>query len=271
MTRKGSPAARLKPGCVLFALAFALSAAGRGETLLALGEAPRPPQQPLIRGTVSLLGSYGVSPLRLRWDEVNGAAALGTAVVLLAEGDQTIARAFDSRQDWLDRSMPIVSDLGEGWAEAIVVLGAWALGGERARQTSAQGLQVLALSGIYTAALKAAAWSVRPGTAHDDHRYFAYDQSTQSMPSGHTFSAFALAEVYGAEYGRLWTYPFAVLMAYSRLYNRAHWASDVTAGAILGIAAGYQVRQRALTLGQPQWDWQIQAEKGVGIQVSQAF
>lgn len=248
-----------------------LAATGRAETVLALSDEARPAQQPLLRGAVSLLGSYGTSPLRLRWDEIHGAAALGTTVLLLSGADQTIARAFDSRQDWLDRSMPIVSTLGEGWAEGAVVLGAWALGGERARDTSAQGLQVLAVSGVYTAALKAAAWSVRPGTAHDDHRYFAYDQSTQSMPSGHTFSAFALAEVYGAEYGRLWTYPFAVLMAYSRLYNRAHWASDVTAGAILGIAAGYQVRQRALRLGQPQWDWQIQTQKGVGVEVSQAF
>lgn len=271
MPPKGSLAARLAPGCVFFALTFFVAAAGGAETLLALGDEARPAQQPLIRGALSLLGSYGTSPLRLRSEDLAPTAALGAMVFALAEEDQTIARAFDARQDWQDGSMPLVSTLGEGWAEGAVVLGAWALGGPRARNISAQGLQALAVSGVYTAALKAAAWSVRPGTAHDDHRYFAYDQSTQSMPSGHSFSAFALAEVYGAEYGRLWTYPFAVLMAYSRLYNRAHWASDVAAGAILGIAAGYQVRKKALTEGQPRWDWQIQAEKGVGLELSEAF
>lgn len=62
-----------------------------------------------------------------------------------------------------------------------------------------------------------------------------------SFPSGHTFTAFTGAEILRREYGR--DYPIIPIVGYTiatgvgfmRVYNNKHWASDVLAGAGLGI------------------------------------
>ena len=62
-----------------------------------------------------------------------------------------------------------------------------------------------------------------------------------SFPSGHTFTAFVGAEIIRREYGE--DYPYIAVAGYlvatvvgaMRIYNNCHWASDVLAGAGLGI------------------------------------
>ena len=62
-----------------------------------------------------------------------------------------------------------------------------------------------------------------------------------SFPSGHTAIAFAAAEVLRREYADVspWIgvggYLFAVGTGFMRMYNNAHWLSDVLGGAGLGI------------------------------------
>lgn len=62
-----------------------------------------------------------------------------------------------------------------------------------------------------------------------------------SFPSGHTAVAFAGAEVLRREYWKVspWIgvagYLFAAGTGFMRLYNNAHWLTDVVAGAGLGI------------------------------------
>ncbi|WP_162842800.1 phosphatase PAP2 family protein [Mucilaginibacter pineti] len=62
-----------------------------------------------------------------------------------------------------------------------------------------------------------------------------------SFPSGHTGNAFASAEFLNQEYGDIspWYsvagYTLAATTATLRIYNNAHWFSDVVAGAGIGI------------------------------------
>jgi membrane-associated phospholipid phosphatase len=157
----------------------------------------------------------------------------------------------DARKPWLDHSMPTVSALGDGLMEAGLTAMAAKLGPPRLARTSTVALQALVVVSVWSEVLKVAAWSNRPYEDSSGHYFFDYGQPTQGMPSGHTFSAFAVAEVYGAEYGRWWTYPVAALIGYSRIYNQDHWPSDVAAGAVLGIAAGVQARRAAESGGVP--------------------
>lgn len=70
----------------------------------------------------------------------------------------------------------------------------------------------------------------------------------QSFPSGHTLAAFSLAAAVTAESGERWpehqaligvlTYGGAMLSGLSRMYNNAHWASDVLLGAGIGTLTG---------------------------------
>ena len=64
---------------------------------------------------------------------------------------------------------------------------------------------------------------------------------SHSFPSGHTATAFTGAELLRREYGK--EYPYIAVAGYAvattvavmRVYNNAHWATDVLAGAGVGI------------------------------------
>lgn len=64
-----------------------------------------------------------------------------------------------------------------------------------------------------------------------------------SFPSGHSVTAFALAFVLARAYPRYAVvfYGLAGLVALSRIYLARHFASDVLAGAAIGILAGWFV------------------------------
>ncbi|MFH2009698.1 MAG: phosphatase PAP2 family protein [bacterium] len=64
-----------------------------------------------------------------------------------------------------------------------------------------------------------------------------------SFASGHSVCAFACCWVLGARFPR-WRWPLlalATLIALSRVYLGAHYPSDVTAGAVIGLVGGVAV------------------------------
>ena len=67
----------------------------------------------------------------------------------------------------------------------------------------------------------------------------AHKPNYNSMPSSHAANWFAALMIFLVYYRRSWRVllPLACLVAFSRIYNGAHYPSDVLAGAILG--AGY--------------------------------
>jgi undecaprenyl-diphosphatase len=73
---------------------------------------------------------------------------------------------------------------------------------------------------------------------------------TSSFPSGHATAAFCAATLLGGGPG--W-YSLAALVASTRVYVRLHHASDVVAGAALGVGMGLAmrrfVRQRGMMTG----------------------
>jgi len=102
----------------------------------------------------------------------------------------------------------------------------------------------LAAGGVINGALKYAVGRERPNETDDPHRFqpFADENRWQSFPSGHTVVAFSLASGIAEEARRPWVtalaYGGAAAVAWSRVYEDKHWASDVAAGALLGILAG---------------------------------
>lgn len=65
-----------------------------------------------------------------------------------------------------------------------------------------------------------------------------------SFPSGHTGASFAAASALPFSRSRLWipSLVLAVLIAFSRLYLYVHYPTDILAGALLGVMAGWAGR-----------------------------
>ena len=61
----------------------------------------------------------------------------------------------------------------------------------------------------------------------------------RSFPSGHTVNCFSIAMVALCFYGRgaWWVWVIAALVGYSRIYNGAHWPSDVVTSIFLASGA----------------------------------
>jgi membrane-associated phospholipid phosphatase len=101
------------------------------------------------------------------------------------------------------------------------------------------------IPGLFVAIVKRFIGRVRPSPAGP----FAYEPchwrpDFASLPSGHTTTAFATLVAVGALFPRarpfLWG--FALLIAVSRVAVSAHFASDVLAGAAVGVLGAWCVR-----------------------------
>jgi undecaprenyl-diphosphatase len=125
-----------------------------------------------------------------------------------------------------------------------VVGGAVALGGEdRLGNTLWRSADAFVFGELTTTILKKGFRRQRPSETSDPDSFFSSGKKNDSFPSGHMTAMTALVtpiimnyrEDYPAVYG------LALLPAYmavARLKVRAHWQSDVLAGAIIGTGFG---------------------------------
>jgi membrane-associated phospholipid phosphatase len=102
----------------------------------------------------------------------------------------------------------------------------------------------LLAAGVVNGTVKWSAGRQRPVSEdgeHLDFRPFSMEDGWQSFPSGHVVTAFAAATALSIEADRGWVtagaYSLAGIVAWSRLHEERHWASDAVAGAVSGTAA----------------------------------
>ena len=115
--------------------------------------------------------------------------------------------------------------------------------------------EAIIVSGAVSAAVKMTLGRARPYAVADSNsrdfklgRGFHGGGAYQSLPSGHATAAFAAAAVLASEAQRRWptqaarvgtgAFASATLVAVSRIYHDAHWASDVMLAAGIGTVAG---------------------------------
>jgi len=188
----------------------------------------------------------------------------GAGLALLAQRVDLRVRDEVRSTGWQGNGLlDAIEPLGDLWGGGGAVgagLLLWGAGRyEKNRTVAAAGLRALeaiTVSGQITALLKGVVGRARPRADSTDAWNVEFGRGFsggdyQSMPSGHTTAAFAFAAAVTSEVARrapararlvgITTYGLAGVTGYSRMHSNAHWLSDVTMGAAIGMASGWAV------------------------------
>jgi membrane-associated phospholipid phosphatase len=200
--------------------------------------------------------AYAISA-PLRWDSkallVAGATASVGAGLFLAdkeirtltldnqrEGLLSLADGFDHLGDglWLSGGLLAASGLGLATRNSALA------------DAGLVGMESWVLAGVISQVGKYALGRARPFTDEGPLSFniVAWDEDHHSFPSGHATVAFAGLSGFAFRTGNPWILAgclgLASCVAWARVYQDAHWASDVFWGAALGTAVGYSIAQR---------------------------
>jgi len=159
---------------------------------------------------------------------------------------------------WLRKTAETVRTIADPGAY-LIGAGLYAIGratkNEKAADLGLHGTEALFAGEALGLVLKGVVGRARPyhniDNPHDYQLLRGFTKGNdayRSMPSGHTIAAFAAAAAVTSESSRWWPssvwyvapvmYGGATLTGISRMYNNAHWASDVITGAAIGTMAG---------------------------------
>ena len=148
------------------------------------------------------------------------------------------------RNPIMDLLMPAITTLGNSGLIWIILAGILILM-PKYRKVGMAVMAGLALEVICcNLVLKPLVARVRPCDVNTAVQLLVARPDDFSFPSGHTGASFAAASALPFSRSRLWipSLVLAVLIAFSRLYLYVHYPTDILAGALLGVMAGWAGR-----------------------------
>lgn len=170
---------------------------------------------------------------------------LGLYPLLKYDKVTSLLKMIPYRSPVLDGMMCVLTHIGNGWMGTLIAL-AWSLYSNNYRKS----LMILGAFGGMSIAVQtlkylifpnilrpiAAIPAIRPMIPYVDW------SATSSFPSGHAGAVFALISIYQCTgqvswLGIIFSYLFALVIAYSRMYLYQHFYTDVYAGALIGVLA----------------------------------
>lgn len=127
-----------------------------------------------------------------------------------------------------------------------MLAGLWAAGQVREEpalsRVARQGLAALLLGTMAGKAAKRVVCRARPNQGGNPDRWGKSDGKHASFPSGHAINVASVATAIAINRGvsplTVASAGFAAAVGWSSLATERHWATDLMAGALLGIAAG---------------------------------
>jgi membrane-associated phospholipid phosphatase len=182
-----------------------------------------------------------------RWDagDWRRAAGAGATIGVLFVADESIdSFARRQRSHFTDRVSGATTWIGGGTGfrvPLVLLVGGIAFSNPAVRDMGRDGLEACLFSGVFAKAVKNVAGRARPFET-DGETTFHVVSSHDSFPSGHSTQAFAIASVIAMR-APGWVIPSlayaaATVVAFDRINDRVHFASDVAAGAVIGTVTG---------------------------------
>ncbi len=145
-------------------------------------------------------------------------------------------------RDWVVRVLVLVSLCGDGWAwYALIVCLPW-LEGPAGTSASVRMIAVGAVNLVVYKIVKRWIARPRPFRTCPGIRECAPSLDEYSFPSGHTLHSVAFSLILTVYFPMcaIVVWPFALLVAVSRIVLGLHYPSDVIVGALIGaITAGF--------------------------------
>lgn len=198
----------------------------------------------------SMLGGAGhaiTGPLRWDGDDflTAGGLVLGTALVYLADQE---ARDYFVKQD--KNAPQILKEVGWYFGSPqnfYMVTGAfYGLGlvtkNQKIRKTAVLIITSSATAGFIQSLAKTAVGRARPDdtTGPFEFDFFSSQAKYHSFPSGHTVLSVSMAHSIAKQFDNIWLkigiYSLGSIAPVSRLWDDAHWLTDILLGAALSIA-----------------------------------
>ena len=204
----------------------------------------------------------GPKPL-FTWGDAAIAGGFTLATIVLAPADRHLTHQLQVPARQSNRLLHTGADVfrilgnpGGMIAGAGLYLLGTADGQRRTQDLGLHTMEAIVLGGGVSTVVKIVTGRARPRISGGDASRFQLlrglkNDDYRSFPSGHTTTAFAFAATVASETQRWWPnsrwiigpilYGGATLTGVSRIYNNAHWASDVMAGAAVGTIIGLKV------------------------------
>jgi membrane-associated phospholipid phosphatase len=212
----------------------------------------------------------------LRW--YHGLAFLGVVAALSPLDEAVRDEVQDRRTSGRDDFSKVIRHVGQPEVYATVALGTVAVGlvSGNSKITRAGGRisAGLALGGLVAGGLKLAVGRRRPFRGEEQYTFHPFTK-TDSWPSGHTMTAFALAtgvsdEVHSTPVTVL-MYTLATGVAWSRMNDNKHWLTDVVGGAAIGITSSKIMSGHWRVFGLSAPRFLLEPTGGAGLAWSAAF
>lgn len=211
------------------------------------------------------VGVFFTQPLRFDGGDWRNTAVVvgGTALLMPLDSSGRRIALSASRDNLTSNIMTAGRHYGDLFVAAPVV-GVTYLGGlifkcDDLRTTGRELIETLALAGATTTILKYVIGRSRPYTNEGPYSFhpLSFDNSHNSLPSGHTTIAFSISSVLAARIknpiATVLLYGAATVTAFSRMYHDQHWLSDTFLGAAIATTTGLWVvhRDEAREFGKP--------------------
>jgi len=171
---------------------------------------------------------------------------------LVGTVDDAVDRLFEPLrgQPGIDMAAKVITGLGD---HGVLWTGIATWRGRRSGPTRKAAIRALGVAGVSSSLVNAGMKRI-VGRARPDRSDLRISNAgvpvrepkTSSFPSGHTLAAFCAATVLsrpGDRSGNALLYGAAGLIGVSRIHLRAHHASDVAGGVVIGTVLGLIVRR----------------------------